>query len=164
MKMKKILLACALLFTVSACAMHHAAPVIRAETLIKSTAEKISFPIVDSSSLEAIENWVANGEAPTNAEISCVSSENTCNRVRNLLTNRGIPVNESAAAADSSAGNVSLTYNRIIAHDCGTNSFGCSTSVNAIHMVTNREQFIKPAMSDLQDAASSVRAVGRFVK
>ena len=65
------------------------------------------------------------------------------------------------AFSDADAGNISLTYNRLIARNCDASSFGCATSINSVNMVTNREQFVKPALSDFQDAARSVKAVGK---
>lgn len=163
--MKKISLLCSILVLVSACSMHRAAPVIRAESLINSSAEKVSFAISDLSSLSPIEKWVSNGDSPSSAELTCVNRGKVCNAVKKILSKHGISVNEVPAApgSDNVVGSVSLIYNRLIARECATVHFGCATSTNSIHMVTNREQFIKPALSDFQDAASVVEAVKKYV-
>ncbi len=155
--MKKILLACGLLLIVSACAVttNHSTP-IRPESLVNATAEKISFPISDSASVITIEDWIIAGDAPTSVEISCADGNPSCVSLKTFLTNHHIAYQDSAAGESSS---VSLTYNRLIARTCNPNSFGCSTSLNSISMVTNRDQFIKPALSDFPDAASAVKAV-----
>lgn len=161
--MKKISLVCGLLLLLSACAMNSASPALRPESLIHSSSEKISFPVSDMASLSTVENWIAGGDAPSSAELTCPNRGKVCNSVKKMLSKRGVTVKE-VPIAPGAAGNVALIYNRLIAHECAIVRFGCSTSVNALHMVANREQFTKPALSDFQDAASAVKTVGKYVQ
>ena len=158
--MKKIFLACSLALIVSSCSSHYSS-VIRPESLISASAEKISFPISDSASVMTIENWVSGGDVPTDAEVSCVNGNPSCLSVKKFLKNSHIPFKE-VAPVDASSSRISLIYDSLIARGCDANSFGCSTSLNAIRMVTNREQFIKPALSDFQDAAVGVTAINKM--
>jgi hypothetical protein len=162
--MKKISMVFGVLWCLSACMMHHAAPPVRPELLISSSAEKISFPISDADSLASLESWLANGDAPISAEISCGDSKKICNSVKNQLTARNINFKDVPGDAGVNSGNVSLAYERVVKRECSLNNFGCATSLNSVRMVSSHEQFIKPGNIGLQDASSAVRAVGRYVK
>jgi|GEM_PF-3320341 len=162
--MKKISLVFGLVLLLSSCAMHHSAPAIKPELLINSSAEKISFPVSDSASLSSIESWLANGDAPTYAEISCGNSGSICNAVKKDLAARHVKFKDVPAEEDATVGTLSLTYDRVITRECATNNFGCSTSLNAVRMVSNHEQFIKPSSVGLQGASSVMKAVSRYVK
>jgi hypothetical protein len=157
--MRRIFLACALL--VSACTSYQFGNVIRPEGLVSSSAEKISFPVADAASVAAIEKWVNSGEKPSAAEISCNASGKSCKAVKQMLKKHKINTTEVALTGESS---LALIYERVTAKNCEESHFGCATAANSLNMVTNRDQFIKPALSDYQDAAGAVRAVGKYSK
>ena len=154
--MKKIFVICSFMF-MAACTMG-SPTAIRPENLINSSEEKISFPISDADSLTPIQNWISGGDTPTEAEISCADTNSACSSLKNYLSDRRIQF-KMQPSTNTETGSVSLLYNRLVAHTCNPVHFGCSTSINAIRMVTNREQFTKPVLSDFQDAASAVKAI-----
>ena len=155
--MKKISMALGILLLASACSAHHSAPAVRPESLINSSVEKTSFPIKDASSLAPVEKWIADGSLPTGAEIYCGNSGSACDIVKKLLVDRGVRFNEIPQERGTGYGKISLLYSRIQAHNCITDSFGCSTSMNSINMTTNQGQLAKPGTAALQDAVSAVK-------
>lgn len=162
--MKKALLLCSILLVVSSCANNGSESVVRTETLVSASSEKVSFPVADAASVKDIENWISNGDnRPSNAQVSCLAKNPACMSLRALLKKQKIAVTEVPFNHENGS-TVSIIYNRILARSCPIESFGCSTSLNSLRMVTNREQFTKPAMSDYQDAASAVKAVGEHFK
>ena len=156
--MKKIL-AAGLMFILPACTIYSQSA-IKPESLINSSVEKISFPVSGYDSLTPIENWINGGDAPSKAEISCAVADPACASLKDLLSERKISFKELPASDDS--GNVSLLYNRLVAKNCNASQFGCSTSINSIHMIANREQFINPPLSDFQDADNAVKALDKI--
>lgn len=156
--MKKVILAG--LFVLSACSLHNQNMVIRPESLINASAEKISFPLSDVQSVEAVAEWIRTGDVPSGAEISCRDNNKSCAKAKNVLNRYKVAFIETPVGSDAEQG-VALLYDRLTASACFLNELGCSTSLNSVRMVANREQFVKPYISDLQDAETSVRAVGR---
>jgi len=156
--MKKILLAG--LFILSACSVYHDGAVVRPEYLVNRSAEKISFPISDSQSVSSVVDWISVGDKPSSAEVACNGSSESCRQVKNILNRYKISYTEGAVSS-SSEQSVSLIYARLTASACFLKQLGCSTSLNSVRMVANREQFVRPFISDMQDAETAVTAVNK---
>lgn len=164
--MKRTLLVCSILLIVASCASNGSSVYVKTESLVSASSEKVSFPITDSSSVDAIADWIHEGDnKPSSAEISCLEKDTSCLVVKRILKKSKITYTVvPSKSEDAKIGNITIMYNKILARDCETADFGCSTSINSLRMVTNREQFTKPAISDFQDAASAVRAVDAKLK
>lgn len=146
------------LFLVSACTSNHIA-IVQPELLINSSAEKVSFPITTHKSVYSVADWIKAGDAPSSAEIFCKEKSRLCGKVRAILKSNKVPFEETTIVASNEGESISLIYDRLTASSCFINQLGCATSLNAVRMVANREQFIKPYLSDLQDAETAVRAL-----
>lgn len=159
--MKKLFIS--LLFVLSACVNPKPTSVVRPELLISSSDEKISFPISDAGSVSAIEKWISSEDRPSEANVACKDGAKSCNNVKSILKKHKISYTEQATDSEDGS-SLTIVYNHVAARDCAASSFGCSTSLNSVKMVTNRQQFIKPSLSDPQDAARAVRALYKNIR
>jgi hypothetical protein len=162
--MKTICLLFCLVSFLSACALDSSKPALRPESLVNSSAEKVSFPISDEASLLVIENWLATSGAPASAQISCQSGGKLCSKLKKYFRDNKISLQE-VAGGDSKSASISLNYVNIVTGECSADSFGCATSLNIVNMASERRQFINPkASSEMHDSSSAVRAVKRYVE
>ncbi len=164
--MKIILQLCSVLLIITSCASNgQSVKIIRPESLLNPSSEKVSFPVTDSSSVKNIVEWIHGDNKPSSAEVTCAAKDKSCIALKRTLKAEKIAFTEvPLSTEEGKTGNISIIYSHIIARDCKTSDFGCSTAINSLRMVTNREQFIKPALSDFQDAASAVNAVNSGLK
>ena len=144
-----------LLFS-SACTLSHSKIALSPEDLLANSAEVVSFPISDTASLHTISAWIAD-DLPSHATLSCSAGNAGCTELTRLLNEKHIPTTENAEATDK----VALSYDHITTRECPTYAFGCSVSVNSLHMIGNYNQILKPATVGSQDAASAVDAYKR---
>ncbi|MBN8531353.1 MAG: hypothetical protein J0L97_05770 [Alphaproteobacteria bacterium] len=146
------------------------------ENLIDVSSERVNVRLASAESVDEVISWV-NQDQPTRAEIICLSGDQTCQQAQEALSQFAIPVKHVEAADNS----VTLIYDRVLARDCNhrfvTNhinpynlnhsGFGCSTAVNMLQMVSDKQQFVNPNLLDMVDgdkAASSVKAYNAPVR
>ncbi|MDX2096101.1 MAG: hypothetical protein SFW64_09260 [Alphaproteobacteria bacterium] len=140
------------------------------EALIDISSEVVSLPVGDALAVADLKNWL-NRDRPTRAELNCVSSDKYCGEAKKLFEKQNIPL------AHGTPGNqtVTLIYERILARDCNpsyvdnphnfynTNhaAFGCAVSANMVQHVTNKQEFVNPALSDDPSAVRGVNDIRR---
>ncbi len=78
---------------------------------------------------------------------------------------------------DLAENTVSLIYERVMARDCDNRyidnskdsasfhhaSFGCSVRVNMVQMVTDKRQFINPALMDYTDGTKAAKIYQKYL-
>lgn len=128
------------------------------EHLIRTSSENVSFDITNDTSIDSISDWI-HEDMPSQAVLSCTEGDMLCADVIRLLDEHQIPF--TTADAPQGSASINFTYNRVSAVDCAPQGFGCSASVNAVQMVTNREDFVNPPLSDYPDAEKMVRSYNK---
>lgn len=137
------------------------------ESLLDLSSEVVNVNVEDASGIGELSQWI-NQQAPTRAELTCGASTRQCARAREVLKQFGVPYKERQ---DGSA-SVALYYERLEARDCENRfvdnsinpynlnhpSFGCSVAANMVQMVSNRKQFVAPALKDAGDGEKAVQA------
>lgn len=141
----------------SACSLSRSKASLSMEDLLVNAAEVVSFGISDTASVHTIGNWVSD-DVPTHATISCPSKNNSCSEVMKLLQTKHIAVEEEEVDGTDK---VTLSYDHITTRECPVHAFGCSVSINAVHMVHTPEQILNPTHLSHQDAAQAVEAYKR---
>lgn len=135
------------------------------ETLLDLSLETVNVPLDNYAGVDELTAWV-NDEQPSRAELQCAGESIICRNAGRVLEQFAVPV----TMMDSPAGNqVVLYYERILARDCDPKyvdntinpynlnhpSFGCSVSSNTVRMVSDRRQFVNPALLDFPDASKA---------
>lgn len=148
-------------FVISACSSM-SQKYVTPRALLDSSVENVSFTLHDNSSTGDVVEWM-QGDVPTAAILSCDTESNVCNKVRDILSLNSVPFSyvEPPIGGPES---VKLTYQRVVAKDCKVEILGCSVSANSVQMVPDQRQFIRPALSDPQDAARAVSAYNSYMK
>jgi len=136
------------------------------ESLLDVSSEEVSMGLGSISSVDALSAAVEKDQ-PTRAELRCNSGESRCNAAMEVLKLYGVEYNQ-VAASDSK---VTLIYDRVVARDCDNRYidshnnpynlnhpvFGCSNSSNMVQMVTDKRQFIRPALLGFMDGEKAVK-------
>ena len=144
------------------------------EALLDVSLETVNVPLDSFAGVDELTAWV-NNEQPSRAELQCAENSHICMNAERVLEQFAVPVTNN----DSPAGNqVVLYYERILARDCDPKyvdnhinpynlnyqSFGCSVSANTIQMVSDRRQFVNPALLDFPDASKARQAYRGYMK
>lgn len=146
------------LFLASACSLSRSKQALSMEDLLVNAAEVVSFAISDTASVHTIGNWISD-DIPNRASISCPSKSSSCSEVMAILQTRHIIVDEEDIDGTDK---VTLSYDHVTTRECPLYAFGCSVSINALHMVHDHNQVLNPApLSAHQNAAQAVDAYKR---
>lgn len=135
------------------------------ESLIDVSSEVVTLSSASAKDRADLADWVAKDQ-PTRAELNCAPKSKACDDTRKVLELSGVPVMTGAGGVDA----VTLIYERILARDCeqryvdnpqnfyNTNhrAFGCATAANMVQQVTDKQEFISPALSDDPRATRAV--------
>jgi hypothetical protein len=133
------------------------------EALFDYSSERVSLPLASSESLDELTDWI-NNDVPSRADLGCAEQNENCRKAANILSSFKIP--SRYLTQSSKDQEIVLIYDRIAVRDCneiinnkGSNrpAFGCATSANMLHMITDYRQFIKPNLLGLQDASRSIQ-------
>ena len=130
------------------------------ESLLDVSSEVVNFQLNGLDAVHEVADWV-NQDQPTRAELYCAESDLTCLETKDMLMQFGVPITFIAAADNT----VTLIYERILARDCENRfidnsinpynfnhpTFGCSLASNMVQMVTDKQQFVSPALLDYAD-------------
>lgn len=143
------------------------------ESLLNKSVERVSFSLAPNEALADLTAWIDNDQ-PTRAELSCSSDDILCVRASEMLSSFGVPF--AFIKAQESSSDVVLFYERITASNCENSfvdnrhnfrnlnhpTFGCSVAANILQSVSDHQQFINPALSDLQDAEKAVQIMDAY--
>jgi hypothetical protein len=176
--MKNIFLLIVALCAVTACqqvnSKSYALP-IRPESLLDSSAERVSFGVTSPKSLGEVTDWI-NKDQPTRAELSCSSDQKICKHIRRALSSFAVPY--KVVSKNSERNSVVLIYNRIVTRSCDNSfvdnhsnyqnlnhaAFGCSVSANTVQMASDPQQVLNPPLSAMQDAGRAVKLINAYKK
>jgi hypothetical protein len=141
------------------------------ENLLDVSSEIVSLDISSDTSVQALIEWM-DKDAPTRAELYCITGDNQCDQAVKALQLYRVPYlqmpsNERIAV---------FVYERVLARDCNNRymdnsinpyhlnhpSFGCSVSANIAQHVTDKKQFIRPELLGLMDADKAIQSVEKY--
>lgn len=145
---------------------------VRPETLLDSSAERVSFGLASPKSGQEITDWI-NKDQPTRAELSCVKDQPNCRKAIQILSSFSVPYKLVTKAGSD---NVVLIYSRIVTRDCNNSfisnhhnmrnlnhpAFGCSVAANTLQMISDQQQILNPLLSGYQDARTQMRNVTAY--
>ncbi len=140
------------------------------ESLLDVSAEIVNLSVADSQSVSELAEWIQR-DTPTRAELYCTGSEPRCSDAKKAFELMGVPVTVMGGGSQMAT----LVYERILARDCNpsfvdtkpnfynapTPSFGCAVSANIVQHVSDKQEFVNPALSDNPNASGAVSAYSR---
>lgn len=143
------------------------------ESLLDVSSEVVNIALSSPRSVDELSGWVSQ-DPPSRADLLCLESDLVCRQAQQVLDQSGVQVNYIAAADN----NVTLVYDRVLARDCenrfidnSTNpyhlnhpTFGCSVASNMVQMVSDKQQFISPALTDYPDAEKAAQVYQNYLK
>lgn len=141
------------------------------ESLLDVSSEIVTVDLVSQDSVDEVADWVESDQ-PTRAEIYCVEGDIMCDQVEQVFSVFGVEYEW----IPSSYSETNLIYERVIAHDCENRyidnrinpynlnhpTFGCSLASNIVKMVSDRRQFVSPALLDFYDGAQAYKNVQTY--
>lgn len=133
--------------------------VIAPESLVSSQFEQINFNLSSDSSIDELTSWI-NTDQPMRAELACVGK--LCSKAREILSSFDVSYKHVSTKGKDNM--VILFYNRSKAYDCSKlsrNIQGCTTSVNIVDMISDRQQLVEPVVSGMIDAESAIKAINQ---
>lgn len=139
------------LLLVTACITHSPATPVTANDLFQVNKESVNLPLFEKEDVEQAIVWIQS-DAPSEITLTCQVDSGACPEMEIFLQDSNI--NYEKVAGDDG---IILTYNRVEAREC-ISGFGCALAKNHVHMVTDHEQFLSPALSGASDAASAVES------
>lgn len=136
------------------------------ESLLDMNSEAVNINIGEPAGLDELVSWM-NQDAPSRAELYCVSMDPACARAKDALRQFDVKYTQS----DEPRNTVSLFYEHMAARDCENRfidnsinpynlnhpTFGCSVAANIVQSVPDKRQFVNPALKGDGDAESAVR-------
>ncbi len=142
--------------------------------LIDASAERVSFGLGNASVIGDVSGWI-NRDQPTRAELTCTDNSYTCNEVKSVLNQFGVPFK---MVSKIGANNVVLVYERVVARDCDSRyvdnhfnpynlnhkTFGCSVAANIVQHASEQSQITNPALQDPQDAERAVKVFNKYLE
>lgn len=142
------------------------------ENLIDVSTEVVHVNMVLNDDLKALEH-ILQDDPPTRAELGCAASDDVCAKAGRMLDKADIAA--SYVTGGDKEG-VDLIYDRVVARDCENRyidnssnnhnlpppTFGCSITSNMVQMVTDKQQFTNPNLTDYPDAEKAVQAYEHY--
>lgn len=136
------------------------------ESLLDASSEVVSVQLASDRSVDEVVEWV-DKDQPTRAELLCMDGDPLCEATKEVMGLYGI----NYQTAPSTENSVHLIYERVLARDCENRyidnhinpynmsypTHGCSIASNMVRMVTDKRQFVSPALLDYLDAERGVR-------
>ena len=140
------------------------------ESLLDVSSEVVNLSVRDKNDIQALSNWIEK-DAPSRAELMCDGNLPSCQSAVKALEARDVNVSLTPSPNNT----VTLVYERIVARDCNSRyldngfsvygahqpSFGCAIAANMVQQVSDKREFINPAISDDPSAVSAVSAYRR---
>lgn len=148
---------------------NHSSP----ESLLNVSSERVSLGLTGEQSISELTSWL-NEDQPSRVQLSCSAADPLCAKALEVATQFSVPV-EYGTETD---GGITLIYDRVVAHDCRnkfiTNhinpynlnhpSFGCSTAVNMLQMISDKQQIVSPPLMDYQDGEKAAQTIDTYQK
>lgn len=142
------------------------------ELLIESQEKMATFDIDSKAALKDIAAWSRKAR-PTEATLRCRPKSKLCGKLEQMLNKDGIAVNYTEGA---SSDEVTFLFERHAVRKCESRyidnpinpynlnhpTFGCTMATNIAQMVTDKNQFTDPALSDKSDARKAVQATDNY--
>lgn len=143
------------------------------ESLLDMSSEVVNISLADADGMDQLVGWL-NQETPSRADLACTEGDRACRNAKGALKQFNVEFNQTAGNGAS----VRLYYDRVMARDCENRyidntinpynlnhpTFGCSTAVNMVQMVSDRRQFVNPSLTDYGDAAKASQNYRRYLK
>lgn len=140
------------------------------ESLIDVSSEVVNLSVAGPKEITELSQWIER-DPPTRAELYCAASDLRCGEAKKALQLNGVPVN----VIGSGDRTVTLVYERILARDCSQRfievthdeynapspAYGCAVAANIVQHVSDKQQFVSPALSDNPNATGAVSAYNR---
>lgn len=135
------------------------------ESLLDVSSEVVSVQLTSDRSVDEVVDWV-DQDQPTRAEILCMEGDSICTATEEVMNLYGVDYKIVASGENA----VHLIYERVLARDCENRyidnhinpynmshpTYGCSIASNMVRMVSDKRQFINPALLDYSDAEKGV--------
>ncbi|MFW0778282.1 MAG: hypothetical protein ACN2B6_11270 [Rickettsiales bacterium] len=140
------------------------------ERLLDRSSELVTMSLDSRGALSEIAAMVRD-DRPTRAELNCMRGEALCMEARSIFANQRIPTEFTGGGDD-----VVLVYERVIVRDCDSRfvdnssnpynvpmqQLGCSVVGNTMQMVSDKSQFVDPALMDMPDGDKAVQTYRRY--
>jgi hypothetical protein len=141
------------------------------ESLLDVSSEVVNLPVATSAQVNELSSWV-NRDQPTRAELYCRASDPHCQDAAQVLELFDIPTLKVPSGQSA----ITLVYERTLARDCEARyidnrhnqrnlshpTFGCATAANIVQHVSDKQQFVNPALSSPGDAAKAAQVIDRY--
>lgn len=141
------------------------------EGLLDVSSEVVNLPVATALQVNELSSWV-NRDQPTRAELYCRESDQHCADASQVLDLFNVPT----VQVPSAQGTVTLVYERTLARDCEQRfidnrdnpynlnhpTFGCSTAANIVQHVSDKQQFVSPALLGKHDAKKATQVMERY--
>lgn len=141
------------------------------ENLLDTSTEVVTLSL-SRGSMEALASMVAE-DPPSRVELACAAADPLCAEAMDIFDRQAIPTEFAGAG-----GEVTLVYERVMPRDCENRyidnsinpynlhplTFGCSVSANTVQMVSDKRQFVSPALMDFPDGEKPVQAYRHYLK
>ncbi len=136
------------------------------ESLLDMSAEVVNIALDDAAGTDELIGWI-NQEQPSRADLACADANPNCRRAEQVLDQFGVPFEMTEGRANT----VALYYERVMTRDCENRyidnsinpynlnhpTFGCSVASNMVQQVTEKRQFVNPALVDYVDGEKTVQ-------
>ncbi len=137
-----------------------------AESLLDISSEMVSVSVTSPEHIQELVRWI-DQEPPSRAELICDANYTGCVHAKRAFDQFGVHV-EHIPGSDNVA---VLYYERVLARDCENRyidnsinpynlhhpTFGCSIAANTVQMVSDKNQFVMPALLDFMDGERAVK-------
>ena len=135
------------------------------EQLLDTSSEVVNLSVANGAANKALSAWVTQ-DKPSRAELYCKATDANCIEAKKVLELQRIPVMPVASQENT----VALVYERLVARDCDQRyrdsgqdwhfknapESGCSVAANIVQHVSDKRQFVNPALMDNPRATGPV--------
>ncbi|MBV8938729.1 MAG: hypothetical protein JO089_02670 [Alphaproteobacteria bacterium] len=142
---------------------NHGAP----ESLLDVSSEVVTVNFGANGGMDELTGWV-NKDLPSRADLFCVEGDPACMRAKQVLSQFNVSFHQMPEPRNTAA----LYYERVMARDCehrfidnSINPYnlpsptsGCSIAANMVQMVSDKREFVNPALLDFVDGEKAVQA------
>lgn len=143
------------------------------EQQLVTTNEAVSIELNTSESVDQLKETLRS-DPPVRAELSCPATSLLCKKAKTALLTARIPLEISGKTDQNAA---TLIYQRTTARACehsyidnsqnsgnlNYSSLGCSLRSNMLQMVTDKQQFVNPALLDYSDGEKAAQNYQTYV-
>lgn len=142
-------------------------------SLLDASSEVVNVNLSSEDSITEVVQWI-DQDQPTQAELYCQEGTVICSKTLETLESYRVPV-QYVSSPDNS---LTLIYDRVVARDCDNRfidnsinpynlnhrTFGCSTAVNMVQMVSDKRQFTSPSLLDFRDGDKAAQDYQSYLR